>query len=102
MENKALIIKGVTFEYLDGWQFNLCVRSLITPIYFRNKIKMLLITDAEKGEAFYVKTGGKVDSIFSFCETKIIRLPQGITYRLLENAFVQLLSETIYFYKHSK
>lgn len=51
-----ITIKGVTFKHLDEWNFSLPQYSLITPVFYRKKIKKLLITNGETRESFYVNT----------------------------------------------
>lgn len=92
----TITLNGVTFKHCQEWTLKLKKYDIITPIWKRGKCVMLLITRRESGKAFYVNANTMKLAVYA--KIKVINLPQGITYELLENITLSVLSTMIGFY----
>lgn len=90
-------VKGVTFHKYNEWHFHLKKGDLVTPIWKRKKCVRLLITRAETGQAIFVDTNNA--DLYIPISVNIVRLPQGVTYVLNEDCYLNVLTTMISFYK---
>lgn len=88
-----ITIKGVTFKYSDKWKFSLPQYSLITPVFYRKKIRKLLITNGETKESFYVNTN--TYSIYIPADCNLFYTPHGSTIQVATSVNVLVLSVEI-------
>lgn len=91
-----ITIKGVTFKYLDEWKFSLPRYSLIIPVFYRKKIKKLLITNGETRESFYVNTN--TYNIYLPAECNLFYTPHGSSIQVITPVDILVVSTQISIY----
>lgn len=94
MEKEYIKIKGVKFEKRYDWQFIFPKGCLITPIYKRNKIVRVLVTDREDGYIFYVESNTNQLQFINVDVTSM-KIPQGISYLIETGCIMKVLNTWI-------
>lgn len=90
-----IIVKRVKFEHCSNTSLYLNPGDIITPVWKRGKLVLLLITDRKTGNAFYVNANTK--EIYIDSRISVIYTPHGTTFLLYDNVHVSVLSTiTIY------
>lgn len=90
---QPITIERVTFEYCSEWNLYLKKNDIITPIFKRGEIVMLLITERKTGRAFYVNANTK--EIYIDSHVSVIYTPHGTTFLLHDNVHVSVLNTWI-------
>lgn len=94
MDKEYIEIKGVKFEKSEKWNFEFKKGCLITPIYKRNKIVRVLVTDRINGNTFYVDCN---TNKLQFIDVSVssIKIPQGISYLIETSCTMTVLNTWI-------
>lgn len=79
-------------EELIIWQFIFLKGCLITPIYKRNKIVRVLVTNRKNRDVFYIESNTN-QLQFINVDVSSMKIPQGISY-LIENSCVMKVLNT--------
>lgn len=79
-------------EELIIWQFIFPEGCLITPIYKRNKIVRVLVTNRKNRDVFYIESNTN-QLQFINVDVSSMKIPQGISY-LIENSCVMKVLNT--------
>lgn len=79
-------------EELIIWQFIFPKGCLITPIYKRNKIVRVLVTNRKNRDVFYIESNTN-QLQFINVDVSSMKIPQGISY-LIENSCVMKVLNT--------
>lgn len=94
MDKEYIEIKGVKFEKCINWIFKFSKGCLITPIYKRNKIVRVLVTDREDGYVFYVESNTNQLQFINVDVTSM-KIPQGISYLIETSCTMTVLNTWI-------
>lgn len=94
MDKEYIEIKGVKFEKQYSWLFRFSKGCLITPIYKRNKIVRILVTDREDGYTFYVESNTNQLEFINVDVTSM-KIPQGISYLIETRCYMEVLNTWI-------
>ena len=92
----SIIVKGVKFEHCSNTNLHLKPGDIITPVWKRGKLVLLLITDRKTGNAFYVNT--YKNEIYIKARVSVVHLSQGATFLLHEDTKVNIFHTWITFY----
>lgn len=91
-----IIVKRVKFEHCSNTSLYLNPGDIITPVWKRGKLVLLLITDRKTGNAFYVNT--YTNEIYIESRVSVVYLPQGATIFPHEKTKVDIFHTWITFY----
>lgn len=94
MDKEYIEVKGIKFEKQDGWKFIFPKGCLITPIYKRNKIERVLVTDRINGKTFYIESN---TNQLQFIDVDVlsVKISQGISYFIEADCIMQVLNTWI-------
>lgn len=94
MDKEYIEVKGIKFEKCTEYSFRFLKGCLITPIYKRNKIVRILVTDIEDGYTFYVESNtNKLE--FINVDVTSIKILQGISYLIETRCYMEVLNTWI-------
>lgn len=94
MDKEYIEVKGIKFEKQKEWLFELIRGCLITPIYKRDKIVRILVTDRTNGNTFYVDCNTNKLQFIDMSVSSIKR-PQGISYLIETRCYMEVLNTWI-------
>lgn len=94
MDKEYIEVKGIKFEKQDGWKFIFPKGCLITPIYKRNKIERVLVTDRINGKTFYIESNTN-QLQFINVNVSSMKIPQGISYLIETSCTMKVLDTWI-------
>ena len=94
MNKEYIEVKGIKFEKRDGWFFKFPKGCLITPIYKRNKIIRLLVTDRLDRNVFYIESNTNLLQFINI-DVSSMKIPQGISYLIESKCIMQVLNSNI-------
>lgn len=94
MDKEYIEVKGIKFEKRDDWQFIFPKGCLITPIYKRNKIVRVLVTNRKNRNVFYVESNtNKLE--FINVDVTSMKILQGISYLIETRCYMEVLNTWI-------
>lgn len=94
MDKEYIEVKGIKFEKRYDWQFIFPKGCLITPIYKRNKIVRVLVTNRKNRNVFYVESNtNKLE--FINVDVTSMKIPQGISYLIETGCIMKVLNTCI-------
>lgn len=94
MDKEYIEVKGIKFEKRDDWQFIFPKGCLITPIYKRNKIVRVLVTNRKNRDVFYIESNTN-QLQFINVDVSSMKIPQGISYLIENKCLMQALNTCI-------
>lgn len=94
MDKEYIEVKGIKFEKRDDWQFIFPKGCLITPIYKRNKIVRVLVTNRKNRDVFYIESNtNKLQ--FINVDVSSMKIPQGISCFIETGCIMKVLNTWI-------
>lgn len=91
MDKEYIEVKGIKFEKCTEYSFRFLKGCLITPIYKRNKIERLLVTDRINGKTFYIESNTNQLQFINVDVTSM-KIPQGISYLIETRCYMEVLN----------
>lgn len=94
MDKEYIEVKGIKFEKCTEYSFRFLKGCLITPIYKRNKIERLLVTDRINGKTFYIESNTNQLQFINVDVTSM-KILQGISYLIETRCYMEVLNTWI-------